>query len=365
MFVVVGHGSFILPPDIMALHRFFILDGVSIFFVLSGFLIGGILIKNLNQMQSKRHFLFNFWLRRWFRTLPNYFLILSILIALNYLFNEKPGFWEARKFFFFSQNLFYRHPDFFPEAWSLSVEEWFYLITPLILLVLINKLKLSPRQALLATAIAIITFSSLVRVGIYLNTSINSTIEWDLYIRKQVWTRLDSLMFGILGAYLNYYYHKSWLKFRKTLLILGITTFLSIRYLYAVGWIGYTGIYNNIFSLTVTSLATLALLPFLSKLKSGRGPLYRSISVISITSYSMYLIHVSLVQFNIVNRIPWNLVSTDQNLIYALKYALYWILTIGLSILNYKFFEVPTTKLRDHPRVKGLFRKVRPRTLPS
>ena len=56
------------------------IDGVSIFFVLSGFLIGGILIKVLETEPATFKTLFNFWIRRWFRTLPNYLFILLILI---------------------------------------------------------------------------------------------------------------------------------------------------------------------------------------------------------------------------------------------------------------------------------------------
>lgn len=45
MFVLIDHSSFVLPPDLKFIPKLFVLDGVTIFFVLSGFLIGGILIK--------------------------------------------------------------------------------------------------------------------------------------------------------------------------------------------------------------------------------------------------------------------------------------------------------------------------------
>ncbi|MCT4624509.1 MAG: hypothetical protein N4A46_12885, partial [Schleiferiaceae bacterium] len=41
-------------------------------------------------------------------------------------------------------------------------------------------------------------------------------------------------------------------------------------------------------------------------------------------------------------------------------YALYWIITIGLATLQYKYFEIPMTKLRDHPKVLAFYAKKAP-----
>ena len=121
--------------------NFFIFDGVSIFFVLSGFLIGGILIKLLKENILNSKLIITFWVRRWFRTLPNYFLILIILILLDSIYNENFSFYSYKRYFLFSQNLFSKHPGFFPEAWSLSVEEWFYLLIPIIIFISIKNNK--------------------------------------------------------------------------------------------------------------------------------------------------------------------------------------------------------------------------------
>ena len=53
-------------------------DGVELFFVLSGFLIGGILIRSYEKNGGfDRDLLLNFWTRRWFRTLPAYYFVLD------------------------------------------------------------------------------------------------------------------------------------------------------------------------------------------------------------------------------------------------------------------------------------------------
>ena len=54
LFVVVGHGKHLLPDKYSKIHSYIVFDGVSIFFVLSGFLIGGILLKILREQELNR-----------------------------------------------------------------------------------------------------------------------------------------------------------------------------------------------------------------------------------------------------------------------------------------------------------------------
>ena len=75
IFVVMSHGSMLEKAN-TDFPWIRLVNGVELFFVLSGFLIGGILIKNFQKTNSfgiKE--IYNFWIRRWFRTLPNYYLV--------------------------------------------------------------------------------------------------------------------------------------------------------------------------------------------------------------------------------------------------------------------------------------------------
>jgi peptidoglycan/LPS O-acetylase OafA/YrhL len=138
LFVVYGHGGeLIRTPGVLPYYHIPYFDGVQIFFVLSGFLIGGILIRTIDRAGFSGRELADFWVRRWFRTLPNYYLVLSLVVVLA-LLAGKPLPPDLHLFFLFSQNLNYPHPPFFEEAWSLAVEEWFYLLIPILLLVLIR-----------------------------------------------------------------------------------------------------------------------------------------------------------------------------------------------------------------------------------
>ena len=82
LFVVIGHGGIYLPDSVKTIIDYFILDGVSLFFVLSGFLIGQIIIKTFEENSINYKTMIGFWLKRWFRTLPNYYLFLFLFIFI-------------------------------------------------------------------------------------------------------------------------------------------------------------------------------------------------------------------------------------------------------------------------------------------
>lgn len=121
--------------------------GVELFFALSGFLIGRILIKETDSISSTLN-PFHFWGRRWLRTLPAYYFILLVFPLINLIINNQP-YPNISKYLIFSQNLSTSHPEYFGIAWSLSVEEWSYLIAPLILLLIKFFFPLPSKKALL------------------------------------------------------------------------------------------------------------------------------------------------------------------------------------------------------------------------
>ena len=134
LMVLVAHSCGLLFPVSGHLEAFSYggFGGVEMFFVLSGYLIGSILLRKIAASpQFDGGGLRRFWVRRWFRTLPLYYLVLGI----NFI-------WTAHKtgesvidgrYFYFWQGMAGDLPDFFVESWSLAVEEWFYLLFPLLL----------------------------------------------------------------------------------------------------------------------------------------------------------------------------------------------------------------------------------------
>jgi len=358
LFVIISHGQVFLPKTGRKISELLAFDGVSIFFVLSGYLIGGILLKILHN-RVDRSSLFDFWIRRWFRTLPNYFLVLVLLIVINLTTNDSFRLQSVLSYFIFSQNLVSPHPAFFPEAWSLTIEEWFYLLIPLLIFSLILKLKLSPRTSVILVAVTILIIVTLFRFHRYLAIPVDSVTEWDDLFRKQVITRLDSLMYGMIGAYLNYCHRDIWIKYKYVLLVTGIVLFELTQHLLP-SFVPVNSLYNCVFSFSVISIATLCLLPYLSSLKSGKGFLYKSITYVSMTSYSMYLLNLSVIRLFIIRLIPWSALFESRTVISICKYSLFWVLVIVLSILLYKYFELPMMKLRDNPSVRKFLQQISP-----
>jgi peptidoglycan/LPS O-acetylase OafA/YrhL len=109
-------------------------------------------------------------------------------------------------------------PDFFPEAWSLSIEEWFYIIVPSSILLLSYIFKKSSLKSLfLYYSLSIIFIFLIIRLERYLHLEIPKGFRtWDLYFNRQVITRLDSLMFGVFAVFIKHYYPKVFLQEKIT-----------------------------------------------------------------------------------------------------------------------------------------------------
>ncbi|PWN64234.1 acyltransferase family protein [Chryseobacterium viscerum] len=344
-FVVLSHALIYLPKDVARILTYFIFDGVTIFFVLSGFLIGGILIKILEKGAFTFNKLLDFWKRRWFRTLPAYFLVLFLLLALNKVFNENFVFDSSIiKYFLFLQNFKTVHPNFFPEAWSLSVEEWFYLLSAIIIFSLINLFKFNSKNAVLVTIISIILFTTFFRAyRLLYNINVTDINIWDSYYRKQVITRLDSLMYGVLAAYIKFYAKNFFEKYKKVFFISGII--LAVIHQFFIMNYGPNTFFGATLSFSMISIYAMLLLPFLDSIRSAPKIILNPITYVSLTSYSMYLINYSLVQEWIIGKVDF--LHSPQLLNTGITFCIYLCLVMMISILMYKYFEVPTTKLRD------------------
>src|SRR5438105_6302359 len=107
--------------------------GVDLFFVLSGYLIGGQLLAPLARDQSIN--LGRFFARRALRVMPAYFVVLAIYIFLP-SWREYPEMYPWSKFLLSVQNVGLHGGTAFSNAWSLAVEDQFYLFLPFILLFL-------------------------------------------------------------------------------------------------------------------------------------------------------------------------------------------------------------------------------------
>ncbi len=105
--------------------------GVDLFFVLSGYLVGGIALRHL--ATEGRVPLFRFWRNRWYRTLPAYYVVLGCYLLKQLMPHRSEGLGQPWSYFFFLQGYVVGSLTDFAHSWSLCVEEHFYLALPVAL----------------------------------------------------------------------------------------------------------------------------------------------------------------------------------------------------------------------------------------
>ena len=162
-------------------------SGVEVFFVLSGFVLAPQIVRQV--MGGPWRNLGVFLARRWMRTIPPYVVaLLTIALMTGHLMTG-----DFTRYFFYVENLTHEAnaQDFYPVAWSLAIEEWFYLLfAPLLFLVgwFIHR---SDRRLEVAFAILFIVVVATLR-------HIFAPPDWDLDVRRVTLFRIDSIVWGYL-----------------------------------------------------------------------------------------------------------------------------------------------------------------------
>jgi peptidoglycan/LPS O-acetylase OafA/YrhL len=233
----------------------------------------------------------------------------------------------------------------FPISWSLSIEEWFYLITPFLLL-LAAKLgrKGSPRTFFVTCAgIAVVTLAA----------RIVAVLKWNIQPRDHIFLRMDTMMVGVMVGGFRAYDRARYDRVagrRKALFWIGLVGILGMgSILYRQIWDGT--INESIFMRTVFfDPLSISIGVWLVALESSRRvnvswAARRWASVIrfvSLTSYSMYLIHLSAFEpFWILNDRTTGIPRSLLWMVCALA------VSTLLAALMYGLFERPVLRLRD------------------
>jgi peptidoglycan/LPS O-acetylase OafA/YrhL len=327
---VFGHGGFY---------------GVELFFVLSGFLIGQILIQQGLALNRTANVAF-FYIRRWFRTLPLFFLFLAVNVWLEFQFRlHRVSLSELLSHGFFLRNLTGFHLSFFAESWSLAIEEWFYLLFPGALWL---GLKLSKRfdGVFLSAAFAFFAFST----GARMLAAPHPAATWSEAQRMVVIYRFDALMLGMFAAWISIRFPARWPKHKILWAVAGGALLVAM---YATLWRIEAGhlafaadsYFSRTFRFTLVSLGFALLLPWASSWKlTGENFCSSAIRRIALWSYGLYLVHLPV--FWIVTRLTFP--DWEKSPLQALaSFTLQIGGAIVLSALLYRFFEAPCTRLRE------------------
>lgn len=285
---------------------------VEIFFVLSGF----VLSKQLIKIHKEKKHIKTFYLRRWFRTIPLYVVALIFYTAISNNFN-----FDFFKFLFFVQKAVpnFVEKDYFMVAWSLSIEEFFYLIFP-VYLILFNRYK--------AYNLAIFFIIVLTLIKIISHESFSNN-----FLRTGTFLRLDSIAFGFL---LSFYFSKL-INFKKTILFLVLLFIAMIMYYKDL-------LFNNsetytIYFIFLSQITSVLLVLFFCNLDLliKKNYLKDICSKLATQTYSIYLFHLIIMHF---------LIMTNNNLINNLIVYIAILFTVSTTI--FKYFEKPILLLRPN-----------------
>jgi peptidoglycan/LPS O-acetylase OafA/YrhL len=302
--------------------------GVDMFFVLSGFLVGGLLLDEYRtggEVRAKR-----FLIRRAMKIFPAYyFYILFQILTRHFPLHT-----------FLVQNLFQIQNyvgSSISHSWTVSLEVHFYILLAICMAVLASR-KASPKALIIFFAcVSAISFGSRF-ITIYLGNSYSAIFETH--------NRLDSLMCGVLLATLACFYPNIFEKLSARLWPLLLILALFAVYLWAVypatmkapapGW-GY-------FGATILYLGYATLMLFLLRYSKGATNWlpYRGVAWIGTYSYGIYLWHNSVRQ-------PCEAIAQHVNpaIRWPFLYALQYVCAILLGALMTVAVEWPFLRLRE------------------
>lgn len=335
---ILSHGQPEWLPDLIR----FGWTGVDLFFVLSGFLISSKLFVSVARGQSIDFK--TFFLKRFFRIIPAYMFTLLIYFCFPF-FREKESLPPLWRFLTFTQNfgLNLKETGTFSHAWSLCVEEHFYLFLPLILLFLQFRHWMKNSWLLL---IVLFLAGFVIRHCAYqygywpVSEDESAFVYWYKFIYYPTYNRLDGLLVGVSIAGIYRFLPAVWsrLSARGNLFILAGLGILTAAYFlcednrsYAASVFGFPAVAVG-YGFVVTG--ALCQGSFLFKAKSGIT------SFVAVHSYAIYLTHKGVIHMTQEALADYEL---SPNIVLLIS-----IITCLLAaIILHRLVERPFMKLRE------------------
>ncbi len=330
--------SGVLAPLINAFDRFG-WSGVDLFFVLSGFLIGGLIFNEIWTHGSfdPRRFLARRLLRIW----PSYYLLVLasggvMAIGLGIAGAVR----EVVPNFLHYQN-YVNSRTILMHTWSLAVEEHFYVLLPLVVVLFPwRRGKGSSPRCLVAVLMLTLPAS----LGARYYTASTSPYSLPLYYNP-THHRIDALAFGVLLAYLRGF-HSSWYEAirRRGLLLLCLGLVLLFP---AMAW-DRSDLRLATWGLTSLYLGYGLLVVFVDTLPASTWDRLGTIRRIGMASYPIYLWHVLAAKFPLKLAVEagW-FAGLNQDVRWLLVTALMLASSVVVGIVLGDLVENPVSRLRD------------------
>ena len=347
LMVVSSHVLWIYPksnaliPTFLELFGFW---GVELFFVLSGFLIGSILYQSYVSNSFTIQSVFRFLKRRWFRTLPNYYLVLILNISIAFFIGYQIE--NVGLYFVFLQNFLGKAPAFFPESWSLSVEEFAYLLLPFVLFLGTFGIIKNKSKRFLIIVFSLFIIFVFAKVVFNSTQTVSNLTDWNSNLKSVVIYRIDAILVGVLIAWIRFNFEAFWKKYKVLFAFVGIGIFFFLLFGITSSnlRIEQSQFFWNVIYLPLTSFGFAFFFPIFSEWKVSNSWLKFPIEFTSKISYSIYLLHYSVILQLLKVFIDTSQMSTTERHFFTL---IYLTITFLLSYILYRFYEKPMMNLRD------------------
>ncbi|MHB1057931.1 MAG: acyltransferase family protein [Rhodanobacter sp.] len=319
--------------------------GVDIFFVLSGFLIGSQVLRPLQR--GERLAFGGFYARRAWRILPAFAVVLALYVFFPAL-REAPGLAPWWQFATFTLNLLidYGRNQAFSHAWSLCVEEHFYLAFPLLAWWLTRRPSVWKCVGLCA---GVVVLGIVLRSAAWLHdAAIDPPRNWfveDIYY--PTWMRLDGLLAGVMLAALRVFRPQAWARLQvcsNAVLLGGLAVSCLAFWLFRER----TGLLANALGWPLLSFG-FGLLVFAGADRHSLIGRWRMPGAgwLAAISYSLYLSHK--IAFHLV-QVTFGAALSGQR---ALAFATYALAALLLGAALHYLVERPFLRLRERGKARG------------
>lgn len=310
--------------------------GVDLFFVLSGFLVSGLLMNEYKKSKDIQYG--KFLIRRGFKIYPGFvFLILSTFLietcqAHTFHTHVYPVSAYLKDLFFLHNYL----PGRWSITWSLDVEEAFYFLLTLFFYIYIRKNKLTLR-VLVITYFTLLVFGMIGRM--YANHLQPDYEPYSQFMQTHI--RLDALFLGVVLSWLYHFKQEALLSFfstyKKVLIPLSILI-ITPNFLFPKAENHY---WLSVYMLAVNppAFGCLLLACMQSKLTFFNN---KALSFIGKNSYSIYLWH------QVVNGYlhDWLPIETSMK-VFLLYIPVYMLVSVLVGVIATRLIEEPFLKLRN------------------
>jgi|GEM_PF-1886673 len=350
-----------LSISIVIMRHYRISDGfkygfyaMEFLFVVSGYLIGQVLLREFYQSEKLSfQAVKKFMIRRWFRILPLYYFA----ILLKFCIVKGVG-WNILYYVFFLQNHF-GGISFYPVTWTLVIDEWFYLGTPIMLFAFM-KLFGSEKARVLAFLVFVVVCINILRaMWVHYSGAAFESLVGNVPLRQ------DTLLIGVIFAFLKMHYQTifDWLN-QRWVFVCSLAAFISYVYVIYLIRGGETDHIDDYFWTRTWSFALCALLIsltmpyFENSVQAFSNPklafVNRIVVFVSKLSYALYLFHLEILEgfrylFPEMDKMLWLRNSACIVITVSFSYFIYNVLEKRFLIIRDKYFP-------DHMAAKPLYK---------